>query len=55
MVDIIIYGGSFIMICVIMWLMFKTCSKASNNAIKEVMKGDYEPMRDLQDHEGGLK
>lgn len=51
----LIYGASLFSTLFILWIMCKTCSNASENAIKEAMEGNYEPMRDLQDHEGGLK
>lgn len=55
MTNLLIYGGCFTLILLVLWIMWKTCSNASENAIKEAMEGNYEPMKDLQDHEGGLK
>ena len=50
-----IYGASLFSTLFILWIMWKTCSNASENAIKEAMEGNCEPMKDLQDNEGGLK
>ena len=55
MTNLLLCGGSFAMILLVLWIMHKTCSKASENAIKEAMEGNYEPMKDLQDQEGSLK